>query len=106
MTSDALIEILARVGASHGAAVFVGAQELDEWPVTVIASIKAQKMLVKARPAASVVCPGCERECVMSVHIVAAQTNASRAFVVCDKRSDINRVAVPVESLEQWQTSG
>ena len=31
---------------------------------------------------------------------------APEAFVVCDKRSDINRVAVPVSRLEQWLASG
>jgi hypothetical protein len=102
---DALLELLARVGASHGAAVFVSADELSEWPVAAVAAMKAQKLLVKARPAVSVVCPGCERECVMPIHVVPPQGTASRAFVVCDKRSDINRVAVPISRIEQWQAS-
>lgn len=102
----ALIELLARVGASGSAAIFIAAQELEEWPATTVAAMKAQKMLMPARPAASVVCPGCERACVMPVHVIPAQAKASRAFVVCDKRSDINRVNVSIGSLEQWQASG
>ena len=30
----------------------------------------------------------------------------AQPFIVCDKRSDINRVAVPISRLEQWQASG
>lgn len=103
---DALAELLARVGASGGDAVFTEAQELAAWPAAAVMTMKAQKLLVRARPAASVVCPGCERACVMPVHVIPAQGTASRTFVICDKRSDINRVNIPVGHLEQWQASG
>ncbi len=103
---DALLELLARVGASHGAPVFVGTDELTQWPAQAVTAMKAHKLLAKARPSASVVCPGCERQCVMPVHVLPAKGTASRAFVVCDKRSDINRVNVPIDQLEQWQVSG
>ena len=107
MTPQAvLIDLLARVAASGGEPMFIGAQELSEWPATAVAAMKAQKLLVRARPATSVVCPGCERQCVMPVHAVPAQIADSRAFVVCDKRSDINRVNVPIAHLEQWRVSG
>lgn len=103
---DVLAELLARVGASKGQGVFIGAQELSEWPAAAVATMKAHKLLVKARPAASVVCPACERQCVMPVHVIPAQACAARAFVVCDKRSDISRVNVPIAHLEQWKVSG
>lgn len=104
--ADVLAELLARMGASTDQAVVIGAQELSDWPATSVATMKAKRLLVKTRPAPSVVCPGCERQCVMPVHILPAQTNAARAFVVCDKRSDINRVNVPIDHLEQWRVSG
>lgn len=103
---DVLGELLARVGASGGEPVFVGAQELSEWPAATVAVIKAQRLLVRARPTASVVCPGCEQACVMRVHVIPAQAGGARAFVICDKRDDINRVNVPVAHLEQWQATG
>jgi hypothetical protein len=106
IAGDVLAELLARVGANRGAPVFIGAQELDVWPQAAVAAMKAQRLLVQARPAVSVVCPGCERECVMPVRVPPAQGTASRAFVVCDKRSDINRVSVAIDRLEQWQASG
>lgn len=102
----ALIELLARVGTRNGAAVLVSAEELSQWPAAAVAAMKSQKLLAKARPAASVVCPGCERECVMPVHTLAAGPRGSASFIVCDKRSDINRVAVDILRLEQWQATG
>jgi hypothetical protein len=104
--SDALAELLARVGASAGQPVFIGAEELSEWPAAAVAAMKAQKLLVRARPAASVVCPGCEHACTMPVHVLPTPLVSARAFVVCDKRDDINRVNVPIAQLEQWKVSG
>ena len=99
----ALIELLARVGAQRGSVVLINAEELSQWPVAAGAAMKSQKLLVKTRPAASAMCPGCERECVMPVHTLARVGNPADAFIVCDKRSDINRVAVSIERLMQWR---
>lgn len=106
MTPEAaLLEVLACVGARHGAAVLISEHELSEWPNAAVAAMKSQRLIAKARPASSAVCPGCERECVMRVHTLPHPT-VPAAFIVCDKRSDINRVAVPINRLEQWQASG
>jgi len=100
---DALIELLERVAAWAGTAALVSDQELSEWPIATVAAMKTQGLLSKAHPATSATCPGCERECVMPVHILPDTTRASEAFIVCDKRSDINRVAVSTEQLTQWR---
>lgn len=102
---DALIELLARVGEGGGAAVFVSEHELSQWPDPAVAAMKAQRLLTKASPTTSAVCPGCERECVMPVHVLPNTTRNPAAFIVCDKRSDINRVAVAAARLAQWQCS-
>lgn len=99
-------ELLGRVGAQQGAAVTMSVHELGDWPGAAVAAMKSQGLLTKARPAASAVCPGCERECVMPVHVLTNNAREPEAFIVCDKRSDINRVPVPVSCLEQWQASG
>ena len=101
-----LIELLERLGANHGAPVLFNEDELSQWPSTTVAAMKSQNLIVKARPAASVICPGCERECVMPVHTLPTTTGNPAAFIVCDKRSDINRVMVPMNALEQWHASG
>jgi hypothetical protein len=99
----ALIELLARVGARHGAAVVVSTEELNQWPEAAVAALKSQSLLLKARPAQSVVCPGCEQECSMPVHTVLRANAPATSFVVCDKRSDINRVTIPPARLAQWR---
>ena len=100
----ALIELLERVGASQGNAVLVNDEELTQWPMAAVAAMKIQGLLAKTKPASSVICPGCERDCVMPVHIIPAKENlAARAFISCDKRSDISRVPVSFEKLNQWQ---
>lgn len=98
-----LIELLERVGARNGAAVLFTSEELSQWPVQAVAAMKTQKLLAKSRPAVSVVCPGCERECVMPVHTMPTGPRGSASFTVCDKRSDINRVPVPAALLTQWR---
>lgn len=100
---DALLELLERVGANRGAAVLVSDVELSHWPAEAIRELKSQKLLVKASPAVSVVCPGCEQECVMEVHTPPSVTGPAASFVICDKRDDINRVSVSAERLRQWR---
>lgn len=106
MTPEAtLIELLERVGGSQSTAVLVTDDELGRWPSTAVAAMKAQKLITKAQPAASTICPGCERECVMPVHTLSATAGPAALFIVCDKRSDINRVQVSSESLILWRCS-
>jgi hypothetical protein len=100
---EALLELLERVGASRGAAALVSEEELSRWPAEAVRELKAKKLFQRASPAVSVVCPGCEQECVMPVHTPHAGTGAAASFVVCDKRDDINRVAVSTERLRQWR---
>jgi hypothetical protein len=100
---EALLELLERVGAGRGAAALVSEEELSRWPVEAVRKLKAQKLLAKASPAVSVVCSGCEQECVMPVYTPPAETGPAVAFVVCDKRDDTNRVEVPAERLRQWR---
>ncbi len=101
---DALIELLERVGASQGNAVLVNVEELTQWPMAAVAAMKTQGLLTRTKPASSAICPGCERDCVMPVHIIPAKEDLpARAFISCDKRNDISRVTVSFEKLNQWQ---
>jgi hypothetical protein len=102
---EALLELLERVGASRDAAALVSEEELSQWPAEAVRALKAKKLLQRASPPVSVVCPGCEQECVMPVHTLPAGAGAAASFVTCDKRDDINRVAVSAERLGQWRAS-
>ena len=104
MTPEAaFIELLGRVGARNGESVTVVTEELNQWPAVAVAALKSQNVLMKARPAKSVVCPGCEQECSMPVHTLTRANAPAASFVVCDKRSDINRVPVPPALLALWR---
>jgi len=98
----ALIELLGSVSARVGETVTVSTEELSLWSAAAASALKSQGLLLKARPAKSVVSPGCEQECSMPVHTV-TRPNATVAtsFVVCDKRSDINRVSIHGARLAQ-----
>ena len=102
---DALIELLDRVAALQGAPALLNADELSQWPGDAVAAMKAQRLITRARPASSAVCPGCEEQCVMAVHTIPAPSGDPALIIVCDKRDDISRVPVPVARLEQWQAS-
>lgn len=105
MPQAAFLELLARLGANKGSPVLISDRELSSWPTSAIRAMKGKKLLLRASPAASVVCPGCEQECVMPVHTMTDESRVPDSFVVCDKRDDINRVAVPIGLLEQWQAT-
>lgn len=102
----ALTELLERLGAQQGAAVHIGGDELNTWPADAVAAMKSARILVKTRPASSIVCPGCERECVMPVHIFPSENGRpARAFIACDKPEDMGRIEVELGALEQWRTT-
>jgi hypothetical protein len=100
---SALIELLGRLGARLGESVTVSSDELSHWPAAAVSALKSQGLLLKARPAKSVVCPGCEQECSMPVNTLARTNAPASSFVVCDKRSDINRVPIPTARLALWR---
>ena len=100
---EALLELLERVEASRGAAALVSEEELSHWPAEAVRELKMQKLVAKASPAVSVVCPGCEQECTKPVYTPPPRTGPAASFVVCDKRDDINRVPVAAERLRQWR---
>ena len=100
---EALLDLVARVGARDGAAVRISETDLRQWPAEAVGALKAHRLLVRARPAKTVVCPGCEADCVMPVQTIPAGPREAARFIVCDKRSDINRVALTTAHVDQWK---
>jgi hypothetical protein len=99
----ALFGLLGLLGASRDVMVLVNDEELLQWPAAAVKAMKSQRLIIKARPASSVICPGCESNCVMPVNTLPASVGKPSSFIVCDKRSDINRVQVHPGRLIQWQ---
>ncbi|MCB1859635.1 MAG: hypothetical protein KDI63_15280 [Gammaproteobacteria bacterium] len=107
MTPQAvLIELLDRIATLPGEKVLIRNDELSRWPAEATEALKSHNLIRKTRQAASVVCDECEKECPRPVHTLRSPSGALRVFIVCDKRDDVDRVPVPTERLEQWQTSG
>ncbi len=102
---EAFAEVLERLAAQAGAAVTLSEDELGEWPRDAVRAMRAQRLLTKAAPTKSAICPGCEQQCAMEVHTPPVEDGTASPFIVCDKREDINRVPVPVAKLRQWRYS-
>lgn len=103
----ALIELLGRLAANRGEAVYIGNDELGLWPADAVAALKSSGLIAMASPATSTECPGCERACMRPViGLPELVSSTGAAFVVCDVRNDINRVAIEPASLERWKSSG
>jgi hypothetical protein len=96
---EAFTELVARLSIKAGAPVTIGEDERGEWPPDAVLAMQRQGLLAKAAPAISMVCDGCEEQCVMPVHIQAG----SKPFIVCDKLQDVNRIAVAPKRLRQWR---
>jgi len=103
----ALLELLERLGAQQGESVRVSHDELSGWPAEAVAAMKSARLLVKARQASSIVCPGCERECTKPVDLLpAANRRPAQASIVCDEPEDLGHIEVEPAALEQWQVTG
>ena len=103
--ADALPALLDRLAAAAGDVALFSERELAEWPAAALARLKAEGLLIKGPPADTLTCPGCEEDCTMSVETVTAASGTLRAFVVCDRRDDVARVAIARDLLEQWTCS-
>jgi hypothetical protein len=97
-----LPELLLRLQSSSNGQLLLGFAEVRRWPDSLLDTMLKQKLIKKIRPAQSLVCPGCEEACCRPVQTF---PGLERAFIVCDLRSDISRVPVKLEQLQQWQLS-
>lgn len=100
--TEALGELIARLGASPGRALAFSAADLQRWPADAVSAFKTQGVFRPGKPGDTAVCPGCERACVMPVQ-QRQRAGAMAAFVVCDRRDDIGRVSVAPVLLERWR---
>lgn len=100
--AEALAELLARQGAAPDRALAISAEELLHWPPAAVTALKAHGVLRPGKPGDTAVCPGCERACVMPVQ-QRQRAGVAAAFVVCDRRDDMGRVALAPALLERWR---
>ena len=98
-----LPDLLGRLQA-RGNSLLIGYDEAKSWPDGTLAVFTRAEIITAASLAKTVICDGCEEECLMPAHTIPG--NHPRAFIVCDKRDDTERVPVALERLMQWQMSG
>ena len=101
---DAVIpELISLMRSAPDQQVVFSQGDLVRWPSLVVSTMQSQRLIIKASPAEHVVCDGCEESCFMPVETVLDYSGGSYAFVVCDKRDDINRVPVTNEATTSWK---
>lgn len=98
-----LADLLARLAAAGGEPLVIGTAELESWPAALANALRSQGALERMAAATAVECPGCEEACVMPVQVRQADGCEPVAFVACDKRADMGRVALSLERLNRWQ---
>ncbi len=101
---DFLASLQARFSGKSVARVVIGADEIAEWPPGTFEKLRDANLLSEAEPTQVLECQGCEQSCTMPVEIFPQEAaRPARAFIACDKRSDVGRVPVPFARLRQWQ---
>lgn len=99
---NVLPELLRRLQSSPDGQLLLRFAEVQRWPDSLLNTLLKEKLIKKAQPAQSLVCPGCEEACCRPVQTF---PGTERAFIICDLRSDISRVPVKLEQMQQWQIS-
>lgn len=103
---DYLSLLLRQLTAVDDDKLLISHEERIEVPDDVWATMAQLKIVQQAQHAKSVICDGCEENCVRPTHIYPANAKSpARAFIVCDVREDVGRVNVDFERLNQWQVS-
>ncbi len=99
---DVLNDLTQTLGLKKGDTV--SWEQIRQWPEGALEIFLNAGWIKPKEPAKSVVCPGCEENCFMPVH-VSPTVNAKtiRAFVACDRRDDMGRIPIPLDYLKQWQ---
>jgi len=103
-----LLDILEHIRAATEPVV-IDWDSTQQWPSGALDCFVQAGILTVASSAQSIECHACERHCLMDVLMqVGEGDSVNRAFVVCDvpeMQSQIGRVQIPMERLQQWKTS-
>lgn len=102
--SQDLLSLIEHISVS-GKAISLSWDETQHWHDGVLECFVAAGLLTKDVNTQSLQCTGCEHHCFMPIYL--ANEN-QRAFIVCDQpdmQDQMGRISVPLERLQQWQTS-
>jgi hypothetical protein len=78
-------------------------EQVREWPEEAVEIFQNAGWIKPKEPAQTVVCPGCEENCFMPVHVRKSPKGLVKAFVTCDKLDYMGPILIPLNDLKQWQ---
>lgn len=82
----------------------IGWEQVRRWPKGAMDVFRKAGWLKATAPADTIECPGCEEGCFMPVMFSPAPPGqTAAAFVVCNVRSEMGKVKIPLVRLQQWQ---
>ncbi len=100
--SDVLGELILRICPKDNGTV--SWEQVREWPGGALGIFQIAGWIKPKVSAKSVTCPGCEENCFMPVHVSpTVQEKPIQAFVACDRRDDMGKIPIPLDTLQQWQ---
>ena len=82
--------------------IVIAYDDVRKWSELDLHALVKSGLIKQANPATSLVCNGCEENCLMPVYII---PGSESAFIVCDRRDDTSKVNVQLDQLQQWQIS-
>lgn len=98
---ELLADLLRRFQLGGESVLYIGYAEAQTRPSGFKQALETSGLLVPAPPAKSLVCDGCEEQCLMPVSTVPG--GRPRAYIVCETRDDVSRIPVVLESLTRWK---
>ena len=102
--NESLGRLLARLSCRGGEVLTLDADDVSDFPKEHFELFVKHGVLQEIADARNVVCDGCDERCDRPVQIYRANNiSPARAFVSCELRDDVGRVAVDFERLKQWQ---
>jgi hypothetical protein len=102
--NESLGRLLAHLSFRGGEVLTLDADDVSDFPKEHFELFVKHGVLQEIADARNVVCDGCDERCERPVQIYRANNiSPARAFVSCELRDDVGRVAVDFERLKQWQ---
>jgi len=103
---DVLGDLLFRIPLSSEDDGIISWEQVREWPKGALEIFLNAGWITAKEPATTVVCPGCEENCFMPVHVRKRDDGVFHARVMCDRLDYMGSVPIHSVHLQQWQITG
>ncbi len=103
MPVNAILKAIFAELEATGKPAYVSWDSVQEWPVGALNGLMAARMLSTTSTAQTIECKACEQHCYSDIVF-----HGEAAFIVCEDaemQSQMGRMQIPVEQLQQWKIS-